>query len=254
MFVGLAPTSADSNAAPRASKQATAISLTMVTKGRIISGSKVAFTGKAPKALRGKRVKLERRVGAKGAWVRVGGGKVAANGAFRASGIATGFGAVSFRAVGKVKKKIFASRAVGSQVYAWFNLADQNYVDTQGMDIDSIQMGGVSYGNSPLGGLDFAGDVDWIDYNLGYHCSTFQASIGISDNADTGTQGEFYLTRDAERQLLGAKALGAATLVSQDVAGRLRIRLETVGTGSPVGDAGFGNARILCKANPSPQS
>jgi hypothetical protein len=231
---------------PRA---AATMTITRTSTGPVETGDRVKFTGTAPTSWNGKRVALQRRVGAKADWVKVASPKVT-DGTMKANGVATGVGQNSWRFVAVINGKATYSPTVNNKVLGWFYLHDLSYVDRDGGFADQWAIGGKNYGKS-VGG-DGSSDTDWIEYNLSYRCTTFEAYIGIGDDSESGTSADFYLTLDGERTLVGSKGLGSASLITVNTATRLRIRLEMDPTNpsEPDGSWVFGNARVLCSKAP----
>ncbi|MBS43602.1 MAG: hypothetical protein CMH83_10665 [Nocardioides sp.] len=229
----------------------------------IVTGSRLRFLGRTQKALRGKKVSLQRKVGKKGSWVTVGAAKVNSKQRFLVSGVVTGVGAVYWKVTAKKKvrkngRKVtlrYTSKQVGTAVYGWFYAADQQPVAVSWSDWDDLPrtIGGVRYSKSV--GTDayyFSdGDVEWGDYNLSYRCKTFTAQVGLDDESETGAKADFYVTLDdARTRVASGKGLGAATSVTMDVASRLRIRLEVEAVTQYDAVATFGDAKFLCRGKP----
>ena len=249
LVVGAVPAqgaTAPRDAAGRATPQLT---IARTTTGTVVTGTKVSFTGTAPAALEGRRVALQRRVGAKGDWVKVAGATVTSH-SMSATGVATGVGKNSWRFVAKLNGTTYTSKVLSHQVYGWFFLADLDAVDSDGGYADSWVIGGKTYGKS-VGG-NGSSSTDWIEYNLSYRCISLDAYIGIGDDSETGTTADFYVTLDGARESVGSQGLGPASHLVIDTSTRLRVRLEMDPTNAdaPDGSWAFGNARVLCSGRP----
>lgn len=226
------------------------LTIRRATAGPIVTGTRVTFTGTAPKSRKGQRVQLQRRVGRTGDWVLAATVKVARSGQLTATGVSTGVGTNTWRFVLRAAKKTLSSATTRHPVYGWFFLSDQDSVDSDGMNRGSVVMGGRTYSKSVYG--DGSTATDYADYNLSYRCLRLEAWIGIGDDSETGTTADFYVTIDGARSGVGSKGLGSASRIVVDTATRLRIRIEadpTNGAG-PSGTWAFGNARALCSGRP----
>ncbi|WGX95933.1 NPCBM/NEW2 domain-containing protein [Nocardioides sp. L-11A] len=266
---GAPPSSAAAPDAPPA-RQGQRISLTLTSAGEAVTGDAVTFAGSATKKLRGRKVRLLRSVGG-GAWVEVGKARIQRDRTFTIQGVASGVGANAWQVRAKTKpvkrngRTVKKGRAVTSgivqtTVLQWFFLSDRAWVDSKDEAGSypfrgSMTSGGTAFTRSiSFGSYTSAWDwerASWAEYNLGYHCRRFEASIGISDTSATGTDATFFVSLDGARRSVGRKVLGAPSPVGVDVAGVLSLRLEGVPNSQDrYGRGGFGDARVLCAAQP----
>ena len=221
--------------------------------GRVLSGSTLTFAGKTVRALKGKRVKLERRIGRKGKWVTVAQTRVAGNLRYRVSGKTARSGPETFRAVVKTKKKTFRSRLRGYNVYQWFYVSDLPLARVaQGeWSAGPMTIGGVSYPHSVHGFGTNLGTIDWGDYLINQKCVSLSASIGLDDSSGSGARGEIVVGLNNESTSLGEVGRGAARPVTVDITNQVSLRLEVrLASDGRTVVPGFGNARVLCFGRP----
>jgi hypothetical protein len=229
------------------------LTLSLTSSAEPSSGDKVSFEGSAPTSLAGSVVTLQRRVGTKGDWISVGKSRVGSDGAFAVGGVSTGVGVNQWRATVKKGQAKHQSRVVKTTVFGWYYLSALSSVDTSDWDVDHepTTIGGQTFNKSLRVYGEYRGDSSWIDYNVSYRCKTFEASIGVDDQSETGFTGSFTAYLDGAETTFGSKALGPATKVSLDTSARLRLRLEaTTTSNNPEGYLGWGDARVLCSGKP----
>lgn len=251
LFTSTATAVGSANTATSAA--ATTLTLKRSGSGIVVAGSKVAFKGTAASALRNRRIALQRKVGdgKRSKWVTLAKPWVGGQGSFSTSAKASGGGVNYWRVRGETKRgAVIFSNTVKTTVYQWYFVTDIATVDYEGAYEDDVTIGGKNFAQSLYGYYGSTGDSDWREYNLGYKCATFKATFGMDDSSETGSQADFFVTRDGARSGLGRKGLGAGTTTTLDVTGILRIRLEGVGVTNTDGDWAFGNPRVLCKKSP----
>lgn len=242
-------------------KPGTTLTMRRAARGVVVAGDKVAFNVEAKKSLVGKRVTLQRRVGS-GGWIKVAKRKVPKSKKFAISGVATGVGRNSWRAVAVTKKPgkprvVHRSKVGRTAVHAWFYLADLPMVDSDRFTTGSRTIGGTTYPRSAYNKSDFWWNhKPWGEWNLSYRCRTFKATIGIHDESASGYKVGFVSYLDGAETKHGSKGLGEGADITFDVASILRIRLEDqyiagpTGSGSGYGWGVWGDARVLCKGKP----
>lgn len=215
----------------------------------LVTGTQVTFKGTAPMKLAGKRAALYRRVNA-AEWIKVGNPKIRRNGTFKATGVATGAGTNSWKvSLKKSKKKTLTSAVAGTKVFAWYNLADHEAVNSRYWGEGPVSVGGINYIESVYSAV--WGTSSWGEYNLSYRCHTFRADIGVDDESETGYEAAMSANLDGAEHSFGTLRLGRATRVTLDVQSRLRIRLNVTPLDSDLEGWGvFGNAAVLCSGNP----
>ena len=256
-----APTSAAApsvDRGPVTAKPAKAtLKLARVDGATVVNGQPVAFVGKAPKRLVGKRVSLERASGDNGEWVRVDRAKVKSDKTFAVAGVASGVGANKWRVRVKGHDRVDQSAALATTVFGWFYLADVDMVAANRFGDAAAQIGGATYSRSMVNSSSFWYDhTAWGEWNLSYHCLTLTAAIGLDNRSATGSTVAFRSYLDGAETNHGTLGLGPAVPVTVDVSTRLRIRLESryvagpLGSGDTSGYGAWGDAQVLCSAPP----
>jgi len=239
----LLPAQAEATAA------APTVTISRTGTGIVETGDTVSFSGTAPAAARGVRIKLERKARKKARWVVVGSDLISASGAWSASGKATGSGKNYWRASYTRNGTTTSSRTMSFKVYQWYFLTPYDRVDSSGFGEDSRTIGGTRYEYSGYGSCCTA---DWGEYNVSYRCVTFRANIGVDDNSQTGMRATFAVSADGASTPLGTRGLGPATLVEIDVTAILRVRMSISYPSTTYDGYGvFGNPRVLCAGEPA---
>jgi hypothetical protein len=147
-------------------------------------------------------------------------------------------------------------------VYGWYYLSDlaptsssKNW-DKTGR---TINMGGTPQRNSLRSLWSAASFGGWstgfAEYNLSYRCRTFEAIVGVNDEAGTNAQWSFQTFADGEEVEHGFVGLGYPVSISRDVTSAFRLRVENDRlAGDPYqdyrADAVWGAARVLCAGKP----
>jgi serine/threonine protein kinase len=86
----------------------------------------------------------------------------------------------------------------------------------------------------------------WVDYNLGRSHSTFQATVGLSDEDHSDAKGAYAVYADGKKVEQGSLGVGKTKQLELDVSGVLRLRLETTNAN--------GSADEGCTADDYPQA
>jgi hypothetical protein len=251
---------APSNAASDADRARPKLTLTRTSSGTIVAGTPVQFSGTAAKSLRGSKVALQRRVGAgkRAKWVTLTRRKVNSTGTFKVAAKASGGGKNYWRVSTKTKRgqRVYSS-PVSTAVYQWYYLSDLDHVEADRFGNGSAEIGGHNFSRSVMNAWDFWWEHEpYGEWNLGYKCVTFTASIGLTDNSTSAGKVEFRATTDGQETSYGTKSIGPATPLTLPVKGILRLRLTDVYVEGPTGsgDGSFwgawGDAKILCSAKP----
>jgi hypothetical protein len=244
--------------AAHAARPKTDLTLTLTSTSQPKTGDRVTFTGAAPKGLAGSTAKLMRRVGKKGDWIKVGSGRIGADGSFALRGVATGVGTNTWRATVIRNKVVHQSRVVGTKVFGWFYLSELEMVDEEGFEDDAATIGGKSYVKSVMNWDDSDlryGYTPWAEWNVSYRCKSLNAQIGVDDDSETGMKVGFSVYLDGAETDLGEKGLGPASAIDIDTSDRLRVKVA-VRAGSGIEDSDidgygvFGNAKVLCSGKP----
>lgn len=245
------------SAGPIAARPVKDIQLTLTSTSEPVSGEMATFTGAASTSLSGAKIKLLRRVGKDGDWVKVAQTRIGSDGTFAISGVATGVGANNWRASTKRDGRKHLSNVATTTVFGWYYLSELERVDYDGLYPDGATVGGQNYGKSVVSDYYVADDGydAWAEWNLSYRCKQLEAFIGIDDDAETGFKADFGAYLDGAETSWGEMGLGPATQVTLDTSSRLRLKLEVrPGTGiegSGIDGSGvFGGARVLCSGKP----
>lgn len=238
------------------SRPVTSMRLKRVTPGPVVTGSVVKFTGTAPRRLAGSRVSLFRRVNS-GSWVRVGRGRVRANGVYRVAGRASGVGANAWRAKVVKNRAVHVSKMSRHAVYRWYALSDSNAVD-----YDAFWY---NYYPASIGSKRFSGalvadgwyanaqaDQTSTSWNLSYQCIRLTTSYGLENSSATNGVGRFYISVDGATTNLSDKGLGEPSSVMLDVAGHMRVSLGmgVIADSEDATSPAYGDPRVLCKGDP----
>jgi len=221
------------------------------------TGAWVTFKGTAPKKVRGKRIALQSRVPGSTTWATVARTKVSSSGGFavqgRAVGTGVGFWRVISGPVGKKKPTIHVSKAVSARIFTWTYLADLEPVSTGSFSsTGSAAVAGTTYPFSAILFVSRNTKVSSAEYNLGYKCKTFEATVGLRDDTQTGVRAKMLTGVDSAMVDHGQFQPGMAKTIRQDVTSGFRMKIEAqyIAPTDRYGDARavFGNARILCTA------
>ena len=243
----LMPTAAEG--APPAARTKTSIELTRTSPLEVDTGGSVTLDGKAPKALRGKRLTVEYRLPGSETWAKVGAKKVGEDRTFTVTVRAGGSGTAQWRVrSGKIGKKqtVHVSDPVSALVFSWYYLYDLDSVDSLDFTRGSTSIGGNPYTKSVYGRQYSSG---YVEYNLSYRCKTFAASLGLDDDSDTDARYQLVSALDGAAVNHGVFAPGVATAVTRDTRSVFRIKLSYSRTGD-YGYPTFGDARVLCAGAP----
>lgn len=223
------------------------------------AGATVTFAGTTPKKLVGTKVKLQRRSPASKKWVAVDTSKVTRDKTFNVEGRASGAGINTWRAVTPVVEgKRQSSNKSKSLVFAWFYLHDIDMVDSRRFEGDEATVAGTYYAKSAMNSSNFWWeDQPWGEWNLGYKCKTFRATIGLDDGSPSGSSVAFVNVVDDVETNWGTLGNGASQSVELDITSMFRLRLEDHYVTGPTGSGPatilgvWGNAQILCSAMPA---
>ena len=238
---------------PKPPKPLVDLTLSLADESVVVSGENVTFTGTAPATLNGRTVLLNQKRRS-GDWFVVGRATIT-DGTFTISGFPRVLtGTVQWRVSTTVGKQTHLSPAQATEVWAWFWMSQlrriSNYTSDDIRTDTSPLIGGVRYPHS-VEHVSWANDIDAVTiYDLGYKCSTFNAWIGVNDKAAPGTGAVYYVTLDGTMFKVGSKGIGAATEITVETAGFLRIELQWYKTGDEQEGLAFGSARVLCSAKP----
>lgn len=224
----------------------------------VITGQQVSFAGTAPDTVWGGTLKLQRRTSPTAKWVTVASPVISTGGRWSGSGPAGTAGVNYWRVVISSEGERHVSPKLRTDVYRWYYLSQLDYVDQERFDEGSDVIGGTSYSRSVFNAVDFWWNHEpYREWNLGYRCATFQASIGLSDESDSEGVVGFRATVDGADTEFGSKSIGAATPVSLDLSAHLRLRLTDVYVSGPASSGNghfwgvWGNAKILCAGSPN---
>ncbi|GAB4008717.1 NPCBM/NEW2 domain-containing protein [Nocardioides ultimimeridianus] len=228
-----------------------------VTSGyNVINGKPVTVSVKAPRATAGRTAVLLRQVGT-GVWVNVGSARVSSTGAATVSGLASKMGINHWKV--RIAQPVSSgtilhvSNVVATLVSTWFSLYDLSTVDSNNWETyNDANIGAQHFSKAVGAGTYSSSNTYWGEYNLGYHCSKFNATIGVDNNSSSGSSIHFDPLLDGADHDLGTKSLGQGTAVTFSVQGVLRLRLSHnfVNPGGVSMQGDWGNARVLCSAYP----
>ncbi|MEZ0579849.1 NPCBM/NEW2 domain-containing protein [Nocardioides sp. MH1] len=236
--------------APAAPAEATpTLTITRAASALVETGDTVSFSGHAPSAAHGVALKLQRKTRKRGRWITVASTRIAASGAWAASGKATGSGTNYWRATYTRNGVATSSKTLSHKVYQWYYLTSYAMVDDSGSSEGSATIGGHRYEYSVHGTCCTA---DWAEYNVSYRCATLRADIGIDDDSETGMRATFSMSADGARTPLGTRGLGPSARVDVDIQSILRVRLTMEYPSTDYDGYGvFGNPRVLCAGEPA---
>lgn len=237
-------------------KETTAVSITGQSASTVEAGQAFTVAGAASRNLDGRTVEVQAYQAAAESWGVIG-SAVVANGAWTSTtSLSTAGKSVPVRVAfpGGVGLKDSTSAAVSMTVYGWYYLSDRDRVDSLRFDDGSAFIAGTPYSHSVFNSSDFWWEAKpWGEWNLSYSCTTFDASIGLDDESETGFKVGFRSWADSVERSHGIMTTGQApTRVTFDVTGVFRLRLQdeyvagSSGSGSGYGWGVWGDARVLC--------
>lgn len=247
LLIGLAAPPAQ--AAPLATSSK--LHLTLTSSAKPVAADWIALKGSVTSAYGSKKFSVDRRAGT-GQWKSVLTTKASKAGAVSFRTRATGVGKYSYR-ISIVPKKHAArisSNAVSLTVFRWYYLSDIQSAGSDSMSRGPVTMAGTTYFHSIL--LNGQTQPHYGDFNASYKCSTFQSTIGISDATQGTATAAFSLLADSTDIADASVTLGKTAPMQADVTGVFRVRLQTGFVFSKGGNAGWGDARLLCSGAPAP--
>jgi hypothetical protein len=96
----------------------------------------------------------------------------------------------------------------------------------------------------------FVGETAYAEYGLARRCTRFAATIGMSDASASGSTVTIEVLVDGVEMRSDQYALGRSSVVTLNVSGALRLRLQVLGDSDGTNGGGaqgaFGNARVFC--------
>jgi hypothetical protein len=126
-------------------------------------------------------------------------------------------------------------------------LADLTPVRNSGFTPGGESANGTTYEHSLIARIGCAHDGASVEYNLNRQYSEFQATIGISDDAEAGVSIPFRLLIDGKVLLDTQVALGQSVPVKRSIAGAFRLSIEYPDTRECIENIGsvvWGDARL----------
>lgn len=226
------------------------IELTRTSPLEVDTGGSVTLAGKAPKALRGKKLTVQFKMPGSTTWAKVGSKRVGKDRTFTITVRAGGSGTAQWRVrSGKIGKKkvVHVSKPVSAVVFSWYYLHDLSSVASDKMSRGSVSIGGAPYTKSIVASGQFS--AGYAEYNLSYRCKTFAAALGLSDKSDTDARYQMVSSLDGAEVNHGTFAPGLAAGITRDTRSVFRIKLSYSRTGD-YGYPTFGDARVLCAGTP----
>ncbi|MBN9611948.1 MAG: hypothetical protein J0H64_00500, partial [Actinobacteria bacterium] len=241
-----APSPEATASATAAARSRVKLRITSRTKTDIERGTRFVFRGVASKALKGKTVRLQHRVG--NSWRTVAKSTVRSSRTFTLSTTANTGGTQKYRVyVAKTKRTRSAvTPAYTYRIWSWQNLAPKGfagwnvdmldrtyYVGTTGF-AHSIQQ---NLGTMPAG----------VKFRLNGQCSALAAWVGLSTVQDhSGTTRDFWMVTDGTTHSLGTQGLGLARKVTANLTGVDELRLGVSSTASPIYFGIYGSPQAHC--------
>lgn len=151
---------------------------------------------------------------------------------------------------------VTSSPSPSSPAEVGYYLADFNTVQTYGINVDSTprKVNGIMY-DHPVAwyASGIASDPNWAEWDLSRQCTWLTSpSVGISDEAPSGSQYIFYVQTDGSNQWQKTISLGQSDSIKVSIRGALRLRLSVAGlqNGYSGPYATWGDAKVWCSSEP----
>lgn len=228
----------------------------------LINGDERTFAVDAPSTAKGAKISLQKASGKR--WVTLQKRTANRKGDARFTLHVTGVGDLRYRATVAATRRFKASstKSMSLSLSKWYYLADKDPVarGTLGINTEPSSLAGRSY-SKPVN-VYFADEWfnhGYAEYNLGYHCTRFTATVGLNDQDDVPVPATNTVLIDDASIGTYSTSTGQAAAVDLDVSGGFRITLDDVwdhsaSTAHASGNVVWGNARVLCDADPSPSN
>lgn len=221
------------------------------SKSDIELGSTITVTGTASRALRGKTVRLQRKIGS--AWKTVGTARVRSTARFSVRAKADAMGVQQYRVYAATTKRTrsTATPSYGYRVWAWQSVVGNILTGT---NIDG------DFGDYPIGSTDYSrsvrqfagGTAMRVSYWLGGRCTGFRAWIGMHGQAEAGNAGYFWIDTTGaaglQTQTFGTQGTGQAKTINANISGADQLKLNAIGGNSsaPFNVAVWGSPQAHC--------
>ncbi|NII42094.1 hypothetical protein E9228_002752 [Curtobacterium flaccumfaciens] len=261
MFAGLVGIAAPAQAAPAKAS----ISITSLKSSRgdqIVKGGKITIGGKTSTSLRKRYLSVYVTRGRATSKLNIS-TRVSAASRFSASvpvNVNAGTVKYSLRFGGtSTVQKASAFKSV--TVAQWFPLTEQEIVDYRSdesfirhPDVEqNVSVAGKRYDSAiALRGPAQADNTSWSEWNLGYHCSSFDSKFGIGDDSSAGGRSVLSVSTDGSTRFSTELGLGQTASKTFSIQGAFRLRLTVLAITDSASRPAFPAARILCTSNPGP--
>lgn len=235
------------------------VTLTKTSKTTATAGDYVTFTGRTSAGLAGNTWRIQQLKGSN--WTNISSGKVNKSGTFSATARLTIPGKSKFRVavVGSPEANAASSKQVYLSTYGWYYLSEMERVDSSrfGSLNSGLKIGGTNYSRSVGNNTNFWwNSTPYAEWNLGYKCLSFEATVGLSDDSPSAYLVGFTSKLDAVEADHGVMSIGKKMAVKVDTRGAFRLTLQDnyvagpTGSGGATGIGAWGNARVLCLGAP----
>jgi hypothetical protein len=245
-------TAAPAQAAP-ASSSITITGLKSSNGTQYIKGGKLTISGKTSTSLRKRTLTVSLSRGSKTAALNIS-TRVSAASRFSVTvpvNVDAGTVKYSLRYAGtKTVKPASATKSI--TVLQWFPLVDQDEVDESWLwSTGSASVAGKKYSDLLASGGLYGNSSAYAEYNLGYHCSSFSALFGLTDQSSTNALAELAVSSDGIQRSSRRLTVGKTAQVTVDLSGAFRLRLDAKSLADATSYAAFPGAQVLCNADPS---
>jgi hypothetical protein len=249
-LLALAPAAAAGGTKPRQ------LTITANAAPWVVVGTDLGIKGGVSPRESGIRVTLEQRF--EGEWLKVGALPVGPSGTFSFTTHPARAGLQTYRVVAAPGTGfVGGSNALPVQVLHWTYLSDI-YAHPGGGDMttDPMTSKGVTYQHDvalDAGCYNAWSGSAWVDYPLGHAYQTFTATVGLDDQAPSGTTATYAVTGDSKQLAAGSLVPGQVVKLDLSLSGVGKLRLS-MNVPDPTGAAGcgvyfphvvFGNAQFL---------
>ena len=225
------------------------VTLKASTKVAVAKEDKVALTGAVyPTPPEGSQVLVQVQYEKTNAWVKAGTAKVKGDGTYRFVDKPKTTRDRVYRVVKHADKlaKQDKSRERALHVIGWSWLTDLIPSATENVfKAATMPINGDDYAHTLY--VDRAFTTGFTEFTLGRDCTSLEATYGLSDRTETGGRAAISVSSDGVGVYSRTFDLGQSELVTTDVTGVYRIRLDFAQVaGTPPTEPSAGAGRVLC--------
>lgn len=215
------------------------------SKSWLVLGQAVVFTGSVSPRAAGKPVVLQKRYRLTDPWTTERTATITSTGTFRVGDRPSTLRARWYR----IKKPASSTRGAGYSsafkvlVFKWHYLYDLDEVDSDWFySKDTLNINGNAYKKSLV-----SDETGYIEYNLNRKCKTLTATLGLSDESQSGAQANLEILGDGNSLWGRTFSLGESAPVKLTTTNVLRLRIESTDLNNQEEYAAVGSPRVLCR-------